>query len=76
MTREEIIDGLLDNAKDRRSLVPPDEQDSISEHDAQVMEEAAELIMQQHRELMGLRMSASRKRRFFNFGYQGKRLKA
>ena len=43
MTREEIIAGLLDNAKDRRSLIPPDEQDSIFEHDAQVMEEAGEL---------------------------------
>lgn len=76
MTREEIIAGLLDNAKDRRSLIPPDEQDSIFEHDAQVMEEAAELIMKQHREILELRLSASRRCGFFNFGYRGKRLKA
>ena len=44
MSKDEIIAGLLDNAEDRRALIPKDEQDSIFEHDALVMEEAVKLI--------------------------------
>ena len=55
MSKDEIIAGLLDNAEDRRALIPKDEQDSIFEHDALVMEEAVKLIIQQEREIYRLR---------------------
>lgn len=71
MSKDEIIAGLLDNAEDRRALIPKDEQDSIFEHDALVMEEAVKLIIQQEREIYRLR-----RRRLPSFRpYKGKCLK-
>ena len=66
MSKDEIIAGLLDNAEDRRALIPKDEQDSIFEHDALVMEEAVKLIIQQECEIY--RLPSFRP-------YKGKRLK-
>ena len=62
MSKDEIIAGLLDNAEDRRALIPKDEQDSIFEHDALVMEEAVKLIIQQEREIYRLRRHRQRLR--------------
>ena len=75
MTKEEIIAGLLDNAKDRRALISPDDEDSIFEHDALVMEAAVELIVKQNREISELRRAAISKKRLWPFGYKGRRLK-
>ena len=44
MTLDEIICSLEDQARDRESMVPADEPDSIFAHDAQALREAAELI--------------------------------
>ena len=71
MSKDEIIAGLLDNAEDRRALIPKDEQDSIFEHDALVMEEAVKLIIQQEREIYRLR----RRRLPSLRPYKGKRRK-
>ena len=71
MSKDEIIAGLLDNAEDRRALIPKDEQDSIFEHDALVMEEAVKLIIQQEREIYRLRRCRLPSLR----PYKGKRLK-
>lgn len=71
MTKDEIIAGPLDNAKDRRALTPKDESGNIFEHDAEVMEEAARLIILQEREIYKLR----RRRLPIFRPYKGKRLK-
>lgn len=71
MSKDEIIAGLLDNARDRRALIPKDEPNSTFEHDAEVMEEAARLIIRQEREIYKLR----RRRLPIFRPYKGKRLK-
>lgn len=55
MTRNQIIAGLIDNVADRRALVPQDEPDSIFARDAQVMDEAVQLINKLREENLRLR---------------------
>lgn len=44
MNIKEVIDSLLDQAKDRESMIPADEPDSIFAHDMTALQEAANII--------------------------------